>query len=58
MFKNYTQNELAELKRELESDKISECEHENVFTRWARIPGEYVEQPDHDVCMDCGVIMP
>ena len=58
MFKNYTQNELAELKRELESDKIAECDHENIRTVWTRIPGEAVEEPDHDECLDCGAIMP
>jgi len=35
--------------------KQEECTHENSETIWSYIPGETVKQPDHDLCLDCGV---
>ncbi|HEB32967.1 MAG TPA: hypothetical protein ENI15_19150 [Spirochaetes bacterium] len=31
----------------------SECPHKNTETVYSYIPGEAVQQPDHDVCLDC-----
>ena len=55
--KQYTDDELGTLAIELKNDEMAECDHENIRTVWTRIPGEAVEQPDHDVCVDCGAIM-
>ena len=34
--------------------KQRECSHENRDTVYTYIPGEAVQQPDHDECLDCG----
>jgi acyl carrier protein len=34
-----------------------ECIHLNVETIWKTIKGESIEEPDHDVCIDCGKIL-
>ena len=31
----------------------SECLHKNKETIYAYIPGECVQQPDHEACIDC-----
>lgn len=31
----------------------AECLHKKKETIWTYIPGECVQQPDHDVCIDC-----
>ena len=32
----------------------AKCPHKNIDTVYSYIPGEAVQQPDHDVCIDCG----
>ena len=34
--------------------KQETCSHKNKHTLYSYIPGETVQQPDHDVCIDCG----
>lgn len=34
-----------------------ECEHKHIETQYSYIPGECVQQPDHNLCVDCGKIM-
>jgi hypothetical protein len=45
--------------RQLEHERRFElfkpkCPHPIVHEVWSYIPGEYVMQPDHDVCQVCG----
>ena len=39
------------------SDMQSHCPHTEKETVYSYIPGECVQQPDHDVCVTCGVIL-
>ena len=35
-------------------EKQTNCPHENVETQYAYIPGEAVQEPDYELCIDCG----
>ena len=36
------------------SEQQAECEHNWIETIWRRIPGERVEEPDYEMCTNCG----
>jgi len=37
-----------------ESPHVINCEHENIETSYRYIPGEAVQEPDYNYCVDCG----
>ena len=44
-----TDEELRELRIELENEAIDECKHEHIATKFGRW------EPLYDYCLDCGV---
>jgi len=36
-------------------EKQNNCEHKNSQTHYSYIPGEAVQQPECDICTDCGL---
>lgn len=36
--------------------KQENCEHKHFETIYTYIPGEAVQEPDHDECYDCGLV--
>lgn len=40
-------------KRIIENQRT--CEHQNCETVYSYIPGEAVQEPNHDICLDCGM---
>ena len=48
----YCSNELSPHKLSIKKLQ-AECLHENKDQVWSYIPGEAVQQPDHDVCIEC-----
>jgi len=37
------------------SPRVKNCKHENIETVWSQIRGEeHREEPDYDVCTECG----
>lgn len=41
-------------KRKAVEEKQRLCEHKNTETAYSYIPGECMQEPDYDVCIDCG----
>ncbi len=52
----YCRNENSPHKKDI-IKKQEECKHENFYTVWRYIPGEAVQEPDYDICIDCDKVL-
>ncbi len=50
---SYCQNDESPNKKR-QKEKQLRCQHHNVETQYSYIPGEAVEEPAYDLCIDCG----